>query len=98
MKYYEITEIADVLENEEAPQYSSKWVITSMHKTGNFIDIGDDPKELCKKLKELGYIDSCDMRKVSVSSMDKDLIEVRSKKTFKPLCRLEIARWLTSRN
>lgn len=93
MYLYRVVEITSVSENNDA-HYSSKWVINEMHKTDQFIDIGDDPKVLCKKLKDLKYIDSADMRKVSVSSMTKDLIEVRNKKDLKPLCRLEIARWI----
>lgn len=92
MAVYLITEVKKVSENKEA-KYSSKWVIEETHTTDVFIDIGKDPKELCKKLKDLGFIDSADMRKVSVSSMDKDIIEVRSKKSLKPLCRLDVARW-----
>ena len=94
MSLYQLVEIQKVSENKEA-QYSSNWVIEKMHRTDVFVDVGSDPKELCKKLKDLKYIDSADMRKVSVSSMDKDIIDIRSKKTFKPLCRLEIARWIT---
>lgn len=94
MSLYQVIEIVEVSENPEA-QYSSKWVINKMRRTETFIDVGDDPKVLCKQLKENKFIDSADMRKVSVSSMDKDIIDVRGKKDFKPLCRLEIARWLT---
>lgn len=93
MSLYQVIEIIEVQENPNA-QYSSKWAITKMHKTETFIEVSSDPKVLCKKLKELKFIDSCDMRKVSVSSTDKDLIEVRNKKDLKPLCRLEVAKWI----
>lgn len=94
MSLYQVINISKVIENKTA-QFSSPWVISQMDRTDVFIDIGNDPKELCNRLKELGFLESADMRKVSVSSMDKDLIEVRGKKSFKPICRLEIARWMT---
>ena len=65
-----------------------------MSPTDTFIDVGDDPRDLCKRLKAMNYLDTCDMRKVSVSDMSKDIVEVRSKKSLKPFCRLEIARWI----
>lgn len=91
--FYRVIEILDITYNEDV-QYSSKWVINDIHKTDVFIDISKDPKDLCNSLLHMGFIYSSDLRKVSVSSMDKDIIDVREKKTLKPLCRLERARWM----
>lgn len=93
MSLYQVIEINKVIENKGA-KFSSPWVISQMKRTDTFIDVGNDPKELCNRLRDLGFLESADMRKVSVSSMNKDLIEVRGKKSFRPICRLEIARWM----
>lgn len=91
--FYQVIEILDVTYDKEA-QYSSKWVINETHKTDVFIDVGKDPKDLCKSLVRMEFLYSSDMRKISVSSIDKDIIDIRDKKTLKPLCRLEKARWM----
>lgn len=92
MKYL-IIEVQEVSQNKKA-EYSNQWVIEKLHPTDKFIEIGSDPKQLCKNLKDLGFIETSDMRKVSVSSMESDLIEIRGKKNLKPLLRLESARWI----
>lgn len=93
MAMYQVVEVRDVLEIKNHPN-SSQWAIIDLNRTDTFVEVSDDAKDLCKRLKDLKFIDTCDLRKVSVSSLDKDLIEIRNKKSLKPLCRLEIARWI----
>lgn len=45
--------------------------------------------ELLHQLKEFQYIESCDKRKLKVSDLNSDIIEIAEKKGGKPLCRLE---------
>ena len=87
MSLYQVIEVSEVFQNSD-----DKWVIGSLNKTDVFIHVVDS-KTTCMKLKDKGFIDTCDMRKISISSTDKDIIEVREKRTSKPLCRLEIAKW-----
>ena len=92
MAYYEVIELLEVAEVEPTP-YNGKWAIKQMHPTASFVEVGDDPKDLCKRLKGMKYLKTSDMRKLTVSSMDKDIIDILEKKEMKPICRLQIARW-----
>lgn len=90
MGLYVVVEYKDVVESD-TPQYG-KWAVDGLHRTDTFIHIDSSitPKQLCEKLKSEKFIDSADMRKVGVTDLDKDVIEVRNKRSFKPLCRLEM--------
>lgn len=67
------------------------WYIGEANKTDSFINITEDmtSREVCQSLKEGGFLPSADMRKFSVSDLDKDIIEITTKQKKKPLCRLE---------
>lgn len=93
MRLYQVIKVTDV-QKVGPTSYNSQWAISNSVKTDTFIEVEDDPKEVCKRLKELKFIDSADLRKVAISDLSKDLIEVRTKKDLKPLCRLESAKWI----
>ena len=92
MAIYQVVRVEKVCRIENA-SYSSNWIIEKMKDSDVFIEVGDSPKELCKVLKEKGFINSADMRKIGVSDMSRDIIDVRVKKSLEPLCRLQIAKW-----
>ena len=75
-----------VSKNEETGLFS----INKMNKWGSvYIEDDSDAKSICKKLKDCKVLDTYDMRKISVSDITSDIIEIKSKKDLKPIMRLE---------
>lgn len=75
-----------VSQNPETGAFS----IGSVSKWGSvYIEDNSDAKAICKKLKDCKVIDTYDMRKIAVSDISKDIIEIKSKKDSKPIMRLE---------
>ena len=87
MDRYLVTEYDDV---EKVDGY---WVVGStIPYLEKKIEISPDmnPSQICKQLKLKGYIKNFDLRKkVIVSDLTKDLIELKQKSDNRPICRLE---------
>lgn len=85
MSRYQLVEYVDVVENEDGT-----FGITEVAETDFFIEIDSKTvlKDVCKELKNQGVLPSVDMRKISVSDLDSDIIEFKLKKEKKPICRL----------
>ena len=67
------------------------WIITDKKDTGIRCTSKKQEitaKDVCKFLKDEGILESADQRKIN-AVIGMDLIEVREKKTSKPICRLE---------
>ena len=67
------------------------WAVNQTKASDKIMFIAEltTPSEILHQLKDFQYIDSCDKRKINVSELGRDIIEIREKKTRKPLCRLE---------
>lgn len=85
MAKYQLVEYTDVIDNEDG-----SFAINEVEKKEFFVEIDDSTsvKDVCKELKDYGILPSVDMRKITVSDIDSDIIEFRLKKEKKPICRL----------
>lgn len=90
MGIYQVCKVVS-FEESENPKYG-KYVIKDLQKVDSFVYISSKStqKSVLKDLKALKAIKSSDSRTVSISDITKDIIEVKSKKTQEPLCRLDI--------
>lgn len=83
---FNVYNYTSVSKNEETGLFS----INKMNKWGSvYIEDDSDAKSICKKLKDCKVLDTYDMRKISVSDITSDIIEIKSKKDLKPIMRLE---------
>ena len=89
MNKYRVVHYTAVTQND-----GGDWVVLD-NKLGNTIDLSDKstPKDICKFLKSETILDSVDLRKVFISDLNSDIIEVKEKKGMKPICRLRRERF-----
>ena len=85
MAKYQIVEYTEIVENEDG-----SFGVIETSKLDKFIYTAEETtlKDICKELKEVGILPSIDMRKITVSDIDSDVIEFKLKKEKKPICRL----------
>lgn len=70
---------------------NGSWAVNQTKTSDKIVYVQETttPSELLHQLKEFEYIESCDKRKINVTELGRDIIEIREKKSRKPLCRLE---------
>ena len=87
MRTYRVFNYTTVKKNSEGA-----WAVSNMDKTDMTVQIDDDssPKDVCQKLRNLGVLQSANMRTLKVSDLSKSIIEVKAKKDSQPLCRLQL--------
>lgn len=91
MAIYKVIQYKNPVKNEDG-----MWAVERLEDNGICVTINseDDLKDACKSLKKEKIISTSDLRRLSISDIDKDIIEIKEKKGMKPICRLEIQRWM----
>lgn len=85
LKQYQVIEYTGIDKSQDG-----NWVITEINKSDYTMFISEEtaPRDICQFLKKEGILDSADMKKLLVTDLDRDIIEVKFKKEKKPICRL----------
>lgn len=85
-RYYQVINYVDVQQVS-----GDLWCVNQVAKTDLVVLIKDntEAKDICKDLKREGILESANMRTLKISDLSKDIVEIKEKKSGKPLCRLE---------
>lgn len=85
MSTYNVYTFDNVVENKDG-----SWGAKALTQTDVTVNIDTDTqvKDLCKQLKAENIIPSYDMRKLTVTDLNSDIVEIKQKKDGFPLCRL----------
>lgn len=91
MLRYQVIDYKEVVQNDEG-----QWAVTQTESKDIFVEIEDnaEPREVCKTLKAEGVINTSDMRKIQMTDLGSDIVEIKEKKTGCPICRLEKRRFI----
>lgn len=91
MAIYKAIEYRNPIKNED-----DMWAIERLEDNGVCVTINseNDLKDVCKSLKKEKILSTSDLRRLFISDINKDIIEVKEKKGMKPICRLEIQKWM----
>lgn len=90
MNKYQVIDYTSVGTNSEGQYYVQDKVETDL--TFNMPEDGTDKsnsKDICSFLYTNGLLSTDDLRRLDVSDVNSDVIEIKEKKTGFPLCRLE---------